>query len=382
MAHKEWTLDEGDRPITKWTVKAFTRQILAELDETYDLVFVDYDDKFTAEQTAMIMRGDWEALWESTEEWESEQRFYHVKEAAEQLARDIAQRWERTFGVDSDMLYDEWDTDVEAFDEVRFAIEERDSSNWVQELARHTPDVLMRHVWRGEDAAWSYQAITPTEVITSLVEECPGSVVKRNKHNLGVARAVLNEANPEFGYVMGMLVYAISVSDLLALPGYTEHVDIVNPHLYLGNYYQGDGYCDGPLSGTVRVKVSDLRTDRDAPGYGWDEVAGVYTKAYETEIIAVTPNPQFEPVEGATFLGGWEHFSVSTEGIKSLGTYELWVTPGDTEGTTTLTTRTPAGDTEQHSVTEVRAAIKGPAPWSLEWRVITDRYDNWKKANR
>lgn len=357
--------------VTQWTCKALTRQCLLELDKSYDLVYVEYDDKFTPEQVAMIVRGDYEALWDTTSEWESDARQLSSLEYARDLAKTIAERWERSFDVDAEDLLVAWD----GLDAVQEAICDRDSGSWFKDLARNTPRVLMRHVLRGEDNAINCRAwpnLTVTDTLKWLREGAEdGTVLKRNKQNMGVVRAVLNEAFHTEAYLMGMIVYAIEIKDLIDLPEYTEHVDIVNPHLYLGNYYNGDGWCDGPLDATIRVKREDMRTDRDAAGYGWDEVAGVITSYYETDIIAVTPNPKFGAIEGAKFYGGFEHHSVSREGIKDLGTYELWA-----RGSRFII-RSSTGETEEHSKHDVTQGLSSPAPWPLPWRVLLDRYNRY-----
>lgn len=283
----------------------FRDAVIAQLRDTYDLVFVNYDDKFTPEQVDHVVAGDWESLYETTEEWESDSRYRNAVDDATTEVNDVARQWAREDTVRTlveageVVLADGEEVDdidftsgsfagTSEFDEIVDEIRDRDDSNPHKELAHHTGRVLMRAVIAGEDDAISYTTPTATDVIRWLNEHAePGTVLKRNQHNVKVVREVLNECSPEFGYLMGMLVYAVDVGDLYDMPNDTEYVEVVNPYLYLGNYYQGDGYCEGPLDAVFRIKRADLRTDKGAPGYGWDEVAGVYTSYYECEIRTV-----------------------------------------------------------------------------------------------
>lgn len=268
-------------------LQALRDAVIANLDEGYDLCYVDQGDKLMSDQIDAVVAGDWESLWESNEEWYSDNRRHGAEYHAEEETKDVIRSWAIRDQRDYDDLYEEF-KDTEEWDEVILAIQDRDTSDPYRDLAKRSGRVLMRQVIAGEDDAISFRRPTPTEVIAWLKEYAePGTVLKRNKHNLDVVRATLNETSPEHGYVMGMIVYAADVSDLYDL-GDVEYVDIVNPYLYLGNYYQGDGFCsEEPLDATFRVKRKDLRTDKGAPGYGWDEVAGVVTSYYEADIKPV-----------------------------------------------------------------------------------------------
>lgn len=314
---------------------------IADLGEKYELIYVDQGDRLSDDQIAAVVAGDWDKLWESNEDWESYSRhqgaLYHAEDAVdlvvnrwmreeylettiyEELGLDAgdyphyfrpgAQRCERCsiIGAGGDAYeegactgHDDWplpDYDEfrdnfksydSAYDEIVDAIKERDSSDPYKQLAYASGRVLMRQVVADEDAAL-YGNHTPTAVIAWLQENLePGSVLKRNQHNLKVVRSVIAESMHSLAYSMGMLVYAADVGDLYDLPADVEYVEVVNPYLYIGNYYQGDGYCsEEPLDAVIRIKRADLTTDKGAAGYGWDEVAGVYVSAYEAEVRPV-----------------------------------------------------------------------------------------------
>lgn len=278
--------------------------IIAQLKDEYDLCYVAYDDRLSDTQIAALVRGDWETFDEDNWEWFADNRRDGATHESKDEIASVVKDWEEhdrvktyvdagevTDWAEGDYPYDQL---ADAFEyteewhEVIGSIQDRDISNPYRDLAHQSGTILMRQVIAGEDAAL-YGNHTPTAVIEWLKESAEeGTVLKRNKHNLDVVRSVIAESMHSLGYSMGMLVYAMDVGDLYDMPYDTEWVEIINPFLYIGNYYQGDGYCsEQPLHATFRVKRADLRTDKDAPGYGWNEVAGVYTSAYECKVRAV-----------------------------------------------------------------------------------------------
>ncbi|MET0711074.1 MAG: hypothetical protein ABWZ30_01020 [Jiangellaceae bacterium] len=73
---------------------ALADAVIAALDATYDLVYVSYDDKFTREQIAALVRGDSEKLWSDTMDWESDSRYESCKVIIEQEAAQVVRNWE------------------------------------------------------------------------------------------------------------------------------------------------------------------------------------------------------------------------------------------------------------------------------------------------
>jgi hypothetical protein len=281
----------------------FRDDVIAQLKDDYALTHVDYNDRLMSEQIDAVVAGDWETVVTSNMDWEGENRHhgatYEIKDEVESVAKD----WEVhdrvkayvdagviTDWAEGDYPYDELADDFEhtpQWDEVLEAIKERDTSDPYKQLAGQSGQVLMRQVIANEDVAL-YGNHSPSAVIAWLKENLePGSVLKRNKHNLDVVRSVISESMHSLAYSMGMIVYAANVGDLYEM-GDCEYVEVVNPYLYIGNYYQGDGYCsEKPLDAVFRIKRSELTTDTGAAGYGWNEVAGVYTSAYEATVRKV-----------------------------------------------------------------------------------------------
>lgn len=286
----------------------FRDDVIAQLKDCYHLTYVDYNDKLMKEQIDAVVAGDFEALYSSTMDWEGESRHhgatYEIKDEVESVAKDWAEHDRVKAYVDAGVITDwaegdyPYDELVDAFEDtdewhaVLEAIKERDTSNPHKQLAGQSGSVLMRQVIANEDVAL-YGNHSPSAVIAWLKENLePGSTLKRNKHNLDVVRSVISESMHSLAYSMGMIVYAANVGDIydMGWPGEDDesYVEVVNPYLYIGNYYQGDGYCsDEPLDAVIRIKRSELTTDTGAPGYGWNEVAGVYTSAYEATLRKV-----------------------------------------------------------------------------------------------
>jgi hypothetical protein len=67
--------------------------IIARLDATYDLVFVDYNDQLTPEGAAMIVRDDYESLFDSMSDWENESRWYGAASVLEQIVSREELHW-------------------------------------------------------------------------------------------------------------------------------------------------------------------------------------------------------------------------------------------------------------------------------------------------
>lgn len=261
--------------------------IIANLDDTYELVYVDRGDELGDDQVAAIVRGDFEALWEMNWEWEADSRHAGARYEAEDEAKAIIREWERRDERDYDDLYDEFECS-EQWDEVLDEIKWRDRSDPYRDLARSTGLVLCRTLIVGEDESWSFNAdLTPIEVMTD-------AGIAPTPHNHKAIKDALVECSPEYSVLMGSLIYALDVGDIYDLPGDSDaEIEIVNPHLWIGNPFAGSGYCtDEPLEATFRIKRSELQTDKDAWGYGWDEVAGVYTRAYEAEVRPVEKKEQ------------------------------------------------------------------------------------------
>lgn len=268
---------------TSALVAKLADEIIERLDESYDLVYVAYNDRLGDEQVAKLVRNDDEWL-EASFEWESDQRYDSARDIIKNLARAILDEWS-TEADDADL-----DFVLTAFDlsddeeRVREEIYDRDKSDWPKQLARLTPDVILRINVIDEDHGYSYEEVSPERVLVDL-----GLPLPATQENVEIVNDVLNETSPEFSVLLGYWIVGADVEDIYEMPYDTKEVEITNPYLYLGNPFTGSGFIsERPLQATVRVKREDLRTDKDAFGYSVDEIyGGLYASSFEAKLQAV-----------------------------------------------------------------------------------------------
>ena len=89
---------------------------------------------------------------------------------------------------------------------------------------------------------------------------------------------------------MGYWLFTVHPHDVweLGYPDEGQKVKIQNPGVYLCNPFMGDGWCE-PFEGEVIFDRADLRADKDACGYGWQQVVGEPLRDFETTIKLVEP---------------------------------------------------------------------------------------------
>jgi hypothetical protein len=269
------------------TLADLTAAIIADLSDTYDLVYVQQGDRFTTEQVSMIVRGDWESLWSSTDEWEDDQRTQAVDAIVKEALETVINRWEREDDADYSDVSDSFTESIESEQEVRDSVYVRDTSNWATELANASGTVLLRIPIEAidEDHSYFHETVSPADVLSRLG-------MTDSEHNVATIGYVLDNADPEYSLLMGYWVVGATVSDLFALPADVPDlpVTITDPHLYLGNPFAGSGFVsEEPIRGTVTIKRSELRTDSDAFGYSLDKVyGGLNPSDFEARIQPVT----------------------------------------------------------------------------------------------
>lgn len=269
------------------SMERLAAEIEADLRPTYELVYVDYRDQLTDSQLAALVRGDMETVWEETSEWESDQQWTSAYDIADEMAKDILDRWEREADdIDPD---EDWDDVAESIDTLRNdwpssderqsvleSIMERDNSDWLTQLAAHTSGVLLR-IRLGEDdfdAEWNADPEPDPAELVNLVGVDP------SPENVAAAQSIIDNAQT-YGTVY--LLATVNPSDLLNIDRETDSLTFTDPHILLSNAYAGNGH-EEQMTGEVTVPAADLRTDKDAFGYSWNEIAGVYTSAYATEM--------------------------------------------------------------------------------------------------
>lgn len=269
------------------TLDDLAAAILANLRPKYDLVYVDRDDRFTDEQIAALVAGDWDTVWEKSEDWESDQRYHSVKTILTEAVEDVIRAWERE-DPDADFatLVEEFDNS-DQWDTLQSELWERDGSEWPKQLARGSGSVLLRIPIDtiDEDHSFSYQTGVTPQVVLERLEGIDVSDANANTLDY-----VLANHEPEYGVTMGYWIVGADVEDLYNLPHDEDLlVEIQNPWIYLGNPFSGSGFIsENPLIGTVRIPRKDLRTDKGAFGYSVNDIyGGLYASQFEAKITPI-----------------------------------------------------------------------------------------------
>jgi hypothetical protein len=266
------------------TVEALRDAVEQALHDKYTLVHLDQGDSLSADVVAALSGDDpWETKGgEALTEWESEARWVGACDAVDELAKNILRGWERQDDVDyEELLDDEWlvsDARMGLIDTVR----ERDESEWFGELVNRHGAVLLRVAIKqmDEDAGLSFAALEPEQFLDRMG-------FSHTEHNMHLADEVIDNASPEFSVAIGQALIGVDLATVVRLPA-SGTVDLRNPHVWLGNPFAGSGWCsEEAFTGTLTVDRRDLRTDKDAFGYSWNEVVGgTSPSAYAGEIAA------------------------------------------------------------------------------------------------
>src|SRR5664280_1152671 len=267
------------------TATDLANAMIDDLDKTYELVYVTYDDTLTDEQVGHVVRGDMEALWESLAEWEDETSWDSVEQIIAELKASVIRGWENENDVDYSNLADAFDGSDE-WERVRYEIEERNTGDWIKRLVRQTGQVLLRIPIDtiDEDNAFCFQEVEPAGGLGRIG-------VAHTKDNRSEVSYGLANASPEVSVLMGYWIVGADVEALYDLPiDGDAQVEITDPYIYLGNPFAGSGFVsEKPLTGTVRLSRADLRTDKDAFGYSINDIyGGVRASSFEATIAAIT----------------------------------------------------------------------------------------------
>lgn len=257
---------EGTTPMPDYTPDRMADEIIAALDDTYDLVYVDGNsDGFNADQVDAIVRGDFEGLWESTFEWESDSRWHAAYEILNEAADAVAREWGEDDDADDEAIDEvrgEF-THSEAWERARYVVEGRDTGSWVRQLLANTPDVLLR-------VAVPQLREDHDETEAAGILRAIGA--EPSEHNLSQVQDALDNACTDV--LVGYWVVRADVATIYDLPA-DARLEVVNPYLFIGNPFAGAGWVtEAPLHHTITLDRKDLTTDRDAFGYSVHDIFG------------------------------------------------------------------------------------------------------------
>lgn len=283
--------------------------IIDNLPERVDLCYVDYRDSLSTDQVRSIVEdpedGTNEVMDYLHEAWD-EDRHVTTMNIMEETVRDL-------FGDEAEgileILYDESDLG----DEVRWAIQDRDESDILSDLLRHTPDITLRYDLHVEAPGWDATEEDVEEAIDDILsaldidteETDQGETIatgaetdqggedrQGGENSQGDARTIIRDMLAEVSY-SGTPVYVIfraDLGDLLAAKwkGETTTMTFDRPFLVALNGMNGSGMDSARIPATVSLPFDwdRLRLDaRGGHGYSWTEdVAGTIPGAYDTQI--------------------------------------------------------------------------------------------------
>lgn len=261
----------------------FSDAVIAAMDDTYTLMYIDYDDRLSPEQINAVFRGDTEQVWDSNEDWEWENRRHGIESALDDtLAKDVLTSWLREGRLMPDDFLDQWKWSDE-YDTARFAMEDRDDSDVYRDLARQSGTVFVR-VEIGQSFVFD------GNVTEELVDEVLGGLTIPETPAL---RSLVEQILPECyhgGEHVPFLFGSVRVGDVYDLPWDEDaEVTLTGGSLLFEDCMNGAGYSEAPPVDymdalTVTVKRSDLLTDDDQFGYSWDSVCGFVGGCYPISV--------------------------------------------------------------------------------------------------
>jgi hypothetical protein len=257
------------------TITDLHAEVTADLNDTYTLVDVSQGDSLTDKQVDDLVAGNFEALYESTEEWSSEAESDGAAWHLNEHVAGVLSRWARA-GEEYPATLAEDYVCSDGWYESMVAIRERDTSTWLADLAANTP-VLLRIKLIDEDASFDPCQASERDLLAKV-----GLPV--DEENLATAANLLANVSTTIGMVY---VMAGTTADVFLTLPEDGQVRVVSPYLYVGNPFSGSAMVDGPFNGSLVVDRGDLRTDNDAFGYSWNEIAGgVHASSYAAQIQA------------------------------------------------------------------------------------------------
>lgn len=252
--------------------RAVADAVIAALPEQrVALIWLHPGSVLTDKSVQMLLDGGdgpSDVLDQLDEQWLAEQRY----DAARQVIRDV---------IGDDTLHELLDADPDLFDEVRFAVEEADTSDPLGELLANTGRRLLL-IPLGSPVPDYTSHDDPDELIAQM---CEAAGVDPQVNRDTVAGAL---AEAPYGGQLTIIVYA-AVADAVG----AAHVRITDPHLLIHDTLNGSG-ADFQLVGTIDLPLEDggVRLDSQTR-YGWDSIASVVHSAYAPAGITwIHPEPE------------------------------------------------------------------------------------------
>lgn len=260
------------------TNKEIYEAAIAEISDRkygFDLYFVEHDDQLMDEQVEALVGGRVDTVYDDVVEAFSDPHYITTMEEVESVVKEVIAVFARD---DEDLDEDDawWEfRDSPQCDEVRFAVEDRDESDPVKDLANRTTDPLVQ--WVPEHAI-SLDVDDEEESAAEVSRALSEVGLPCSQHNVEAMYSAMGNC---FGPTEVRVLFTVDLSELLD-HSVTE-VRLKDPILLLLNPYEGSGMDTANMRGKITVPRDEIRLD-SALGYGsWDNIAGVVTSAYTVD---------------------------------------------------------------------------------------------------
>lgn len=248
--------------------------IAALPEQRVELVWLHPGSELTDKQVQQLLDGGdgpGQVYDQLDDAWLADHRY----DAARQLIRDL---------IDDDTLFRLLDADPEVFDEVRFAVEDADTSDPLGKLLANTGSRLLL-IPLGFTVPDHTSRDNPDDLIAQM---CATAGVDPYINHSAVGEAL---ANAVYGGQLTVIVYA-DVADAVG----AVHVRITDPHLLIHDRVNGSG-ADCQVRGVIDLPLEDGAVRLDSQTHhGWDDIAAVVHSAYTpTAITWIQPDRDPEP---------------------------------------------------------------------------------------
>lgn len=232
-----------------------------QVQDIYELYYVDYRDELSQEQIQALIDGDtdraYELAWEYTQEYRSDQAWDEALDILDELQKIV-----------SDDVWEEHEDEI--MDDLRVrlyeAIVENDQGVSLLDLCRNTaPIQVMVPIIDEDEAEWNTER-TPDQLLGALKLPC-------NEVNRTEARFLINEAPTDLG--MAYAQFEVR-PEALIYPDFNR-LTVKNPKIVYGNPFTG-GVWDSHSLDIFKDLVMDVHVYELLPdnawGYSVEEIYG------------------------------------------------------------------------------------------------------------
>ncbi len=247
--------------------------VIARLDAEYTLWYPSYDDRLTNEQITALLAGE--------NPYDDHKAFIHFEDVmSEHLYRAAC---DVITDLTTERELEILENDGGAHDEVRFAVQDRDTTDWVTALLRQTGSRLLRLDLDHEVPWLDHQVADDDDYEAALSDVASAAFLDLSSERRDVIDTILRES-----YAGGAL-YVLWYGDVESAVEWAgiEHgvATFTNANLLVLNHLSGSGFCE-VIPGTFTVPLGAITLDaaRIGPGYSWTDVAGPYEPAYAAEV--------------------------------------------------------------------------------------------------